>query len=160
VSEQRIGFGLDLHRFTEEGSPPRPLVLGGVQISGERGLVGHSDADALAHALAEAILGAAALGDLGAHFPEDDPGIAGIDSLEILARSSELALREGWRLVNADCTVLAERPKVAPHREEMMRRLSRVAGGPVHVKATRPEQMGALGRLEGLACFAVVMLTR
>jgi 2-C-methyl-D-erythritol 2,4-cyclodiphosphate synthase len=160
VNEQRIGFGLDLHRFVAEGEATRPLVLGGVRIAAEGGLVGHSDADALAHALGDAILGAAALGDLGAHFPDDDEAFSGADSLDLLARCASLAGAEGWQLVNADCTLLGERPKVVPHREEMMRRLSTAAGGPVHVKATRPERMGALGRVEGLACFAVVLLGR
>ena len=160
MNEQRIGFGLDLHRFTGVGEAERPLLLGGVELAGERGLVGHSDSDALAHAVADAILGAASLGALGMHFPATDPGFAGADSLGILRHSAGLAAAREWQLVNAACTVLGERPKVSPHREEMMRLLSEAAGGPVHVKATRPERMGALGRVEGLACFAVVLLGR
>jgi 2-C-methyl-D-erythritol 2,4-cyclodiphosphate synthase len=159
VSEQRVGFGLDVHRFAE-GEEDRRLVLGGVHLPGEPALVGHSDADALAHALADAILGAAGLGDLGEHFPDTDPETAGADSLAILASCAALAAEAGWRLVNADCTVLGERPRVSPHREEMMARLSAAAGGTVAVKATRPEGLGALGRQEGLACFAVVLLER
>jgi 2-C-methyl-D-erythritol 2,4-cyclodiphosphate synthase len=143
-----------------EGEPARDLVLGGVRLPGEVGLVGHSDADALAHAIGDAILGAAGLGDLGEHFPDTDPVYSGADSIEILAACASLAARDGWHLVNADCTVLAERPKIAPHRVEMVERLSNAAGGPVHVKATRPERLGALGRTEGLACLAVCLIER
>jgi 2-C-methyl-D-erythritol 2,4-cyclodiphosphate synthase len=160
MSELRIGLGIDLHRFVAADEAPRELVLGGVHLPGETGLVGHSDADALAHAVADGLLGAAGLGDLGVHFPDTDESFAGADSLEILSRCATLAAADGWRLVNADCTVLGERPKVAPHREEMIERLSAAAGGAVHVKATRPEGLGALGRLEGLACLAVVLLER
>lgn len=159
MTEQRIGLGIDLHRFAGAGEE-RKLVLGGVHLPGETGLVGHSDADALAHAVGDAILGAAGLGDLGAHFPDTDPVYSGADSIEILAACASLAAGEGWHLVNADCTVIGERPRVAPVREEMMERLSEAAGGPVHVKATRPERLGALGRTEGLACLAVVLLER
>ncbi|HVB06981.1 MAG TPA: 2-C-methyl-D-erythritol 2,4-cyclodiphosphate synthase [Acidimicrobiales bacterium] len=161
MSELRIGQGLDFHRFAEEGDDPaRPLVLGGVELAGERPLVGHSDADALAHALTDALFGAAGLGDIGSHFPDNDPAYAGADSLALLAEAARRCAAEGWRLVNADCTVLGERPRVAPHREEMAVHLSAAAGGPVHVKATRPEGLGALGRVEGLACFAIALLER
>jgi 2-C-methyl-D-erythritol 2,4-cyclodiphosphate synthase len=155
----RIGQGLDVHRFSD--GPGRPLVLGGVTITGEgaRGLEGHSDADAVAHALADAVLGGAGLGDLGRHAPDTDPRWSGADSMEILARMVELARRSGWVPVNADCTVVAERPRLAPFVALMSERLAAVLGAPVNVKATRAEGLGALGRGEGIACSAVVLLS-
>lgn len=170
--EQRVGLGIDVHPFeagpageTPAGEGPgggegRPLVLGGVRFEGERALRGHSDADVVAHAVADAILGAAGLGDLGAHFPDTDEAFRGADSLALLAEVVVRAGVEGWSLVNADCTLVGERPKVSPRRDEMIRLLSGAAGGPVHVKATRPEGLGSLGRVEGLACLAVVLLER
>jgi 2-C-methyl-D-erythritol 2,4-cyclodiphosphate synthase len=161
MSEQRIGLGVDLHRFaTEAVAAERPLVLGGHVFPGETPLVGHSDADVVAHAVGDGILGAAGLGDLGLHFPDSDARWRGADSLEILRQCVALVAAEGWRLVNSDCTVVCERPKLAPVREEMMERLSAAAGAPVHVKATRPEGLGSLGRVEGIACLAVVLLER
>lgn len=160
MSEQRVGLGIDVHPFLPAEDPERPLVLGGVHFPGTPGLAGHSDADALAHAVADALLGAAGLGDLGALFPDDEQAWQGADSIELLATCARLAGEQGWRLVNADCTLVAERPKVAPARAAMIERLSTAAGGPVHVKATRPERLGSLGRLEGLACFAVALLGR
>lgn len=159
MNEQRIGLGVDLHRFAKDTSE-RQLVLGGVTFPGERPLVGHSDADAIAHAIGDAILGAGGLGDLGTHFPDTDPKWHGADSLELLAACTGLVAKDGWTLVNADCTIITETPKVAPVREEMIERLSKAAGGPVHVKATRPEGLGTLGRVEGVACLAVVLLGR
>jgi 2-C-methyl-D-erythritol 2,4-cyclodiphosphate synthase len=158
----RIGFAFDVHPVdtaTEPGSP-RCLILGGVSFEHELPLEGHSDADVLAHAVGEAMLGAAGLGDLGMHFPEDDELWLGADSLALLAACARLVGAEGWALSNADCSIVAERPKVAPVREEMMTRLSRAARGPVHVKATRPEGLGSLGRGEGIACYAVALLER
>jgi 2-C-methyl-D-erythritol 2,4-cyclodiphosphate synthase len=161
MTEQRIGLGVDLHRFAEPGAAEgRELILGGVRFPGEQALVGHSDADAIAHAVGDAILGAAGLGDLGTHFPDTDPKWHGADSLAILTECTRLAAVEGWRLVNADCTILADRPRIAPARAEMVDRLSAAAGAPIHVKATRPEGLGALGRVEGVACLAVVLLAR
>lgn len=145
-----------MHEFSADGS--RPLVIGGVPFPGERGLSGHSDADVAAHAVADAMLGAAGLGDLGAQFPDDDERWAGANSLGLLALIADLVKEEGFMLVNADCTVVCERPRLIGSREEMMRNLSAAAGGPVHVKATRPEGLGALGRREGIACVAVAML--
>jgi 2-C-methyl-D-erythritol 2,4-cyclodiphosphate synthase len=155
----RIGQGIDVHRFSDDGA--RPLILGGVTITGEgaRGLDGHSDADAVAHAVADAVLGAAGLGDLGRHAPDTDPQWRGADSLAILAAMVELAARAGWVPVNADCTVVAERPKLAPFVDQMAGRLAAVLGAPVNVKATRAEGLGALGREEGIGCTAVVLLT-
>ena len=154
----RVGQGIDVHRFSEEAD--RPLVLAGVRITGDdaRGLEGHSDADVVAHAFADAILGAAGLGDLGRHAPDTDPSFAGADSMDLLARVVRLAAEEGWYPVNGDCTVVAERPKLAASVEEMGRRLADVLRAPVNVKATRAEGLGALGRAEGIACTAVVLL--
>jgi 2-C-methyl-D-erythritol 2,4-cyclodiphosphate synthase len=161
VSEQRVGLGIDLHPFEVPGEASgRRLVLGGVGFEGAPALRGHSDADVVAHAVADAVLGAAGLGDLGRHFPDTDEAFRGADSLALLAEVARRAGAEGWSLVNADCTLVGERPKVASARDEMGRRLSAAAGGPVHVKATRPEGLGSLGRLEGLACLAVVLLER
>ena len=152
----RVGLGFDVHPFSDDAS--RPLVLGGVHLPGERGLVGHSDADVVAHAVADAILGAAGLGDLGEHFPDTDPAWAGADSMVILARSAVLAAERGWRVGNVDCAVVLEAPRLAPHRAEMARRLGAAAGGDVSVKASRAEGLGAIGRGVGVACWAVALL--
>jgi 2-C-methyl-D-erythritol 2,4-cyclodiphosphate synthase len=159
VPALRVGQGFDIHPFSDD--PDRLLVLGGVVIAGAdvRGLAGHSDADAVAHAVADAVLGAAGLGDLGRHMPDTDPAWAGADSLDILRRVVELAADAGWVPVNADCTVVAERPRLAPHVPAMVGNLSGALGAPVNVKATRAEGLGALGRAEGIACTAVVLLT-
>jgi 2-C-methyl-D-erythritol 2,4-cyclodiphosphate synthase len=155
----RIGQGLDVHRFSDESD--RPLILGGVVITGDgvRSLEGHSDADAVAHAIADAVLGAAGLGDLGRHAPDTDPKWQGADSLAILSHVVALARGAGWTPVNADCTVVAERPRLAPFVDLMSDRLAAVLGGPVNVKATRAEGLGALGRAEGIACIAVVLMS-
>ena len=152
----RVGQGFDIHRFSP--LPGRPLVLGGVTIPGVAGLAGHSDADVVTHALADAVLGAVGLGDLGRHFPDTDAAWAGADSLDLLARVATLAEAQGMRVVNADCTVVCERPRLAEHIEEMGRRLGAVVGAPVNVKATRAEGLGTLGRVEGIACLTVVLL--
>lgn len=152
----RVGQGVDIHRFSDD--PARPLVLGGVTVPGAPGLVGHSDADALCHALADALLGAAGLGDLGTHFPDADERFAGADSTHLLGEVLAMVQGEGWQALNADCTVVCERPRLAPHTKDMAARLTAVLGAPVSVKATRPEGLGALGRVEGLACLAVVLV--
>ncbi len=157
MSEVRVGQGFDVHPFTDD--PARRLVLGGVTFEG-RGLVGHSDADVVAHACAEALLGAAGLGDLGALFPDTDPQWAGADSLTLLADVAARVRADGWQPGNVDCSVLTEQPKLAPARAEMQRLLSAAVGAPVTVKGRRPEGLGALGRGEGVACFAVAVLTR
>jgi 2-C-methyl-D-erythritol 2,4-cyclodiphosphate synthase len=154
----RVGFGFDVHPFSADDPGARQLILGGVVFADERPLVGHSDADVVAHALADAILGAAGLGDIGMHFPDTDARWQGADSLTILAACVKLARAEGYKTTNADCTILAERPKIAPFRDEMIERLTAVVGAPVHVKATRPEGLGSLGRVEGIACMAVALL--
>jgi 2-C-methyl-D-erythritol 2,4-cyclodiphosphate synthase len=150
-----VGFGFDLHPLVAD----RPLVLGGVTVASDRGLGGHSDADVLAHAVGEALLGALALGDLGRHFPDTDPRYRGISSLELLRRVVELVGAQGGRLVNVDATVLAEAPRLAPHLPAMARRLAEALGLPadrVSVKAKSPEGLGLLGRREGIAAMAVV----
>jgi 2-C-methyl-D-erythritol 2,4-cyclodiphosphate synthase len=152
----RIGQGIDVHRFSED--PHRPLVLGGVVIEGARGLGGHSDADAVCHALADAVLGAVGLGDLGRHFPDTDPVWEGADSVALLTEVVRMAAKEGYRCANADCTVVADTPRLAPHTAAMVERLRTVLEAPVSVKATRAEGLGALGRAEGIACLAVVLL--
>ncbi len=154
----RVGLGFDVHPFSDD--PSRGLVLGGVHLLGERGLDGHSDADVVAHAIADALLGAGGLGDLGQHFPDTDPAWAGADSLAILAGVVELLAGAGWSVGNVDCTVVLEAPKLAPHRDEMVRRLSAAVGAGVSVKATRAEGLGAIGRGEGVACWAVALVER
>lgn len=156
MSVVRIGQGFDVHRFSAD--PGRALVLGGVLISGSPGLSGHSDADVVVHSLADAMLGAAGLGDLGGHFPDDDPKWAGADSIGLLASVAEMVSAAGLRLVNADCTVVCERPRLAPHVGAMTSNLSGVAGGPVTVKPKRAEGLGALGRTEGIACLSVALV--
>ncbi len=152
----RVGVGYDVHQYATDES--RVLVLGGVKFPGEHGLSGHSDADVVAHSIADAMLGAAGLGDLGMHFSDQDERWKGADSLDLLARVAQLVESEGFKLTNADCTVVCERPRLVGSREEMMSKLSAAAGGPVHVKGTRPEGLGALGRREGIACMAVALL--
>jgi 2-C-methyl-D-erythritol 2,4-cyclodiphosphate synthase len=152
----RIGQGIDIHRFSDD--PHRPLVLGGVVIEGARGLGGHSDADAVCHALSDAVLGAVGLGDLGRHFPDTDPVWEGANSVELLTEVVRMAREHGYACTNADCTVVADTPRLAPHTEAMTQRLSVVMGAPVSVKATRAEGLGALGRAEGIACMAIVLL--
>lgn len=151
----RIGQGFDVHPFA--GSS-RPLVLGGVVVPGAAGLAGHSDGDALAHALADALLGAAGLGDLGRHFPDTDPAFAGADSTALLAEVVGRVAAAGLQPVNADCTVVAEAPRLAPFLDEMAASLTAAVGAPVSVKATRGEGLGAIGRSEGIACLAVALV--
>ena len=136
----------------------RVLTLGGVIFPGEQGLVGHSDADVVAHACADALLGAAGMGDIGEHFPDTDPRWAGADSLMLLTEVSTRVRGEGWEPVNVDCALVLETPKVAPHRAEMQHRLSVAVGAPVAVKANRAEGLGAIGRDEGIACYAVALV--
>jgi len=153
----RIGHGYDAHRFGAD----RPLVLGGVVVPHDSGLVAHSDGDVLVHALCDALLGAAALGDIGRHFPDSDPAYAAIDS-RILLRRVMAALRErGLRVVNADATVVAQRPRLAAHLPAMQANLAAdlgLAPEQVNVKATTTEGMGFTGRAEGIAAYAVVLL--
>ncbi len=150
----RTGIGYDVHRF----ATGRRLVLGGVAIEHEQGLLGHSDADMLTHALIDALLGAVADGDIGRHFPDSDPRWKDADSLHLLAQVVRRLARRGWRVVQTDATVLAEVPRLAPHIDAMRGALASVLGvgvGDVSVKATTVEQLGAIGRREGIAAMAV-----
>ena len=159
MPEYRIGTGFDAHAF-EDGVP---LVLGGVRIDHPRGLAGHSDGDVLAHALTDALLGAAGLEDIGALFPSGDSALAGADSLELLARAWEQVQAWGWQLANADVVLVGEEPRLAPHRQEMRRRLSDALGADpelVAVRATTTDGLGFAGRGEGLAAQAVALLVR
>src|SRR3954471_10341070 len=153
----RVGIGYDSHRF-EDG---RPLVLGGIRIPHPRGLAGHSDADAVAHALIDAILGAAAAGDIGQHFPDTDPKWKGADSMELLRLAYELVRARGYVLSNADLTIIAEQPRLASHLGAMAACLSKRLGAPagsVNLKAKTNERMGFIGRGEGLTVIAVATL--
>ena len=153
----RIGIGYDVHRLTEG----RPLILGGVTIPHERGLAGHSDADVLVHAVIDALLGAAALGDIGRHFPDTDPEWKGADSMKLLAHVAALVREAGYRVGNVDATVVLQRPKLRPHVEAMRANIAGVLGvgiGQVSVKATTGEAMGFVGREEGAAAHAVCLL--
>jgi 2-C-methyl-D-erythritol 2,4-cyclodiphosphate synthase len=152
----RTGLGVDTHRF----AAGRKLILGGVEIPYERGLAGHSDADVLAHAITDAILGAAGLGDIGEHFPDSDPRWEGADSLALLRELVALVGAEGWSVAHVDATVMLERPKLAPFRAQMAARLADATGATVSVKATTGEAMGFVGREEGVAALAVATLER
>ena len=155
----RIGHGYDVHRLTGG----RPLILGGVHIPYERGLLGHSDADVLAHAVMDALLGAAALGDIGGLFPDSDERWRGADSLRLLEQVTALLAENGWEIGNVDATVLAQAPKLAPHIPEMRQKLAAAMGvdaSQVSVKATTEEHLGFTGAGEGMACHAVALLSR
>ncbi len=159
MSEYRVGTGFDAHAL-EEGVP---LVLGGVRIEHPRGLAGHSDGDVLAHALTDALLGAAGLEDIGALFPSSDPELEGADSLALLAQAWERVRAQGWKLANADVVLVGEKPRLAPHRDEMRRRLAAALGVDpelVAVRATTTDGLGFAGRGEGLAAQAVALLVR
>lgn len=152
----RVGQGVDVHAHSDD--PERVLVLGGCTFPGERGLAGHSDADVPAHAAADALLGAAGLGDLGQHFPDDDPAWEGADSIRLLAVVAERVRAAGWTIGNVDVKVMCERPKLAPRIAEMEQRLSEAAGAPVTVSGRRAEGLGALGRQEGIMALAVAVI--
>jgi 2-C-methyl-D-erythritol 2,4-cyclodiphosphate synthase len=155
----RIGTGYDIHRLVEG----RKLVLGGVEIPFEKGLLGHSDSDVLTHAICDALLGAAALGDIGTHFPDSDPRWAGVSSLEFLAHAVELITERGYSIANIDATVLAERPKLRPHIQAIRERLASVLSvdaDRINVKAKTNEGLGSIGRNEAMAAQAVVLIHR
>ena len=151
----RVGMGFDVHPFADTD---RPLVLGGVRFEGERGLAGHSDSDVVIHAIADALLGALCLGDIGEHFPDTDDTWAGASSLDLLARVVAMVRESGAEIGNVDCTVVLEAPKLAPRRDEIQQVLSGVVGAPVTLKGKRAEGLGSLGRREGVACWAVALL--
>ena len=153
----RVGHGYDVHRLVEG----RKLILGGVDVPHTLGLLGHSDADVLTHAVMDALLGAAALGDIGRHFPDTDPAYAGADSLKLLDHVVALLKAHGWRVGNVDATILAQRPKLAPYLEQMRDTLAahmRVDREQVNVKATTEEKLGFTGAQEGMAAHAVCLL--
>ena len=153
----RIGHGYDVHRLVAG----RDLILGGVQIPHRMGLDGHSDADVLTHAVMDALLGAAAMGDIGQHFPDTDPAYLGISSLKLLTRVWALITERGYRLGNLDVTVLAQKPKLAPYLPQMKEKLCAILGAEpdrVNIKATTEEHLGFTGREEGIACHAVCLL--
>jgi 2-C-methyl-D-erythritol 2,4-cyclodiphosphate synthase len=153
----RIGQSIDIHQL----APGRKLILGGVEIAHEKGLVGHSDADVLTHAIAESILGALALGDLGSHFPDTDPKYKGADSLLLLGQVVKMMEEKGYRIGNIDALILAEKPKMAPHIPVMRTNIARVLHTDidrVSIKATRGEKMGFVGRQEGMAATCVCLL--
>ncbi len=154
----RTGIGYDTHRL-EEG---RSLILGGVKIDHDRGLAGHSDADVVVHALIDALLGAAGLGDIGSHFPDTYESYKDADSIALLIDVIELLSQRGWKVSNADVTLLAEKPVVAPHIEDMVKNIENagLGGGAVNIKATRGEGMGFIGRGEGMAALAVALITK
>ncbi len=155
----RVGQGFDVHAFAEG----RKLVLGGVDIPYERGLAGHSDADVLIHALCDALLGAAALGDIGMHFPDTDPAYKGADSRVLLREVARKLAADGWRIVNVDTTIVAQAPRLAPHGPAMLANLAADLGlalSAVSVKATTTEKLGFTGRGEGIAAQAIALIER
>ena len=159
MNDYRIGQGYDVHRLV----PDRKLILGGVEIPWEKGLLGHSDADVILHAIMDALLGAAALGDIGQHFPDTDPRYAGADSLELTKEVGNILTRAGWEIVNIDSTIVAQRPKLAEYIPEMRRNTARALGlevSCVSIKATTEEHLGFTGRGEGICAQAVALLRR
>ena len=155
----RIGHGYDVHRLTEG----RKLIIGGVEIPHRLGLLGHSDADVLTHAVMDAMLGALALGDIGKHFPDTDPQYAGADSIQLLAHVRKIIQEQGWTLGNLDATILAQAPKLAPHIPEMRRRISETLCcglDQVNVTATTEEKLGFTGQEQGIAAHCVVLLVK
>jgi 2-C-methyl-D-erythritol 4-phosphate cytidylyltransferase/2-C-methyl-D-erythritol 2,4-cyclodiphosphate synthase len=159
TAEHRVGIGYDCHRF----AGARTLVLGGVEFPGEPGLEGHSDADAVAHAVMDAVLGAAGLGDIGRHFPDSDPRYSGADSIALLSEVRSIAEKAGWRVGNVDVTVICERPRIELAAARMSERLGdalAIARERVNVKATTNEGMGFIGRGEGIAAIAVALVVR
>ncbi|TDD61514.1 2-C-methyl-D-erythritol 2,4-cyclodiphosphate synthase [Kribbella antibiotica] len=155
----RTGLGFDVHPFSSAGAS-RPLILGGVEFPGECGLVGLSDADVIAHAIGDSLLGPAGLGDMGEVFPESDERCVGADSIELLREIVALVANSGWRPLNVDCVTICERPILSHRRVEMSARLTGVVGAPVTVKGKRAEGLGALGRAEGIACWASTLLAK
>lgn len=153
----RVGQGFDIHPFSPD--PDRVMVLGGVEFDGP-GLAGHSDADVVAHAVIDALLGAAGLGDIGAQFPDSDPALAGADSMLLLTEAVFRVTDAGFTVGNVDCTVVMETPQLAPRRAEIEANLTAAVGAPVTVKGKRAEGLGALGRREGVACMAVALVSR
>ena len=153
----RVGMGYDVHRLTEN----RDLILGGVKIPWEKGLLGHSDADVLIHAVMDALLGAAALGDIGQHFPDTDPAYVGISSVKLLVHVAELLKENGYTIGNIDATIIAQKPKMAPHIPQMRKNMAEAMGIPessLNIKATTEEGLGFTGRQEGISAQAICLL--
>jgi 2-C-methyl-D-erythritol 2,4-cyclodiphosphate synthase len=160
VPDPRVGLGFDVHPPEDPGAPGRPLRLGGVEFRGEPGLAGHSDADVVCHAVADALLGAAGLGDIGQHFPDTDPAVAGIGGLDLLGRVVGFVADESAWPTSCDVTVIAEQPPIGSRRDEMRRNLARAMdldADRISVKATRPEGLGLSG--DGVGCLAVVLVS-
>ncbi|WP_096202175.1 2-C-methyl-D-erythritol 2,4-cyclodiphosphate synthase [Bacillus sp. FJAT-45350] len=155
----RIGQGFDVHQLVED----RPLIIGGIEIDYEKGLLGHSDADVLLHTIADACLGAIGEGDIGKHFPDTDPAFKDADSAKLLTHVWEIVKKKGYKLGNIDCTIIAQKPKMAPHIEPMRKRIAELLEASVeqvNVKATTTEKLGFTGRQEGIASQAVVLLEK
>jgi 2-C-methyl-D-erythritol 2,4-cyclodiphosphate synthase len=153
----RIGMGYDVHPFVEN----RPLILGGITIPYRQGLAGHSDADCLVHAICDALLGAISAGDLGSHFPDSDPRYKDVESLLLLKRVTEMVEQKGFKIANIDATIVAQAPQLAPYRPRMEEKIAQTVGieqGQVNVKATTTERLGFIGREEGIAAYAVVLV--
>ena len=153
----RVGMGYDIHRFASD----RLLVLGGVEIPNDRGLLGHSDADVLVHALCDALLGAAGMGDIGLHFPDTDERYKDVSSILLLKRVGKMISESGFSVINIDATILAEAPKIAPHRSEMQLNIARtlnLPAGLVNIKATTTEGLGSIGRGEGIGAMCIAMI--
>lgn len=160
MSNMRIGLGIDVHAFAEE-SEERPLVLGGVTIEHTRGLAGHSDADVLTHAIMDALLGAARLGDIGKHFPPGDRAYKNADSIKLLKQVKGLLEQQGWQLVDLDCVIIAQKPQLSPHRDEMRAILAQALSvklEQVGIKATTSEHLGFEGREEGMSAYCIALL--
>lgn len=154
----RIGMGYDIHRFAAD----RKLILGGVEIAHDRGLLGHSDADVLIHAVCDALLGAAGMGDIGLHFPDTDIQYKDADSMLLLKRVGNMLTESGFNIVNIDATIMAERPKISPHRLSMQKNISSTLNMPsnlINIKATTAEGLGPVGRAEGIAAMCIAMLS-
>ncbi|SFF01088.1 2-C-methyl-D-erythritol 2,4-cyclodiphosphate synthase [Alteribacillus iranensis] len=153
----RIGHGFDVHQLTEN----RPLIIGGIKIDHPKGLMGHSDADVLLHAASDALLGAVGKGDIGKHFPDTDPAYKGADSAQLMREVFTMVKKEGWQLGNMDCTILAEKPKMAPYIHDIRQSIASILDADltqINVKATTTEKLGFTGREEGIAAHAVVLL--
>ena len=153
----RIGIGYDIHRLVKG----RPLILGGVSIAYEKGLLGHSDADVLSHAICDALLGAAGLGDIGTHFPDIDPQYKDISSLKLLTETCQLLTDKGFRIVNLDTTLFAQAPKLAPHRQKIQTKLAdamNISPAEVNIKATTTEGLGVIGKGEGIAAMCIALI--
>ncbi len=152
----RIGSGFDIHPVSSD--PTRPLVLGGVEISSGFGLLGHSDADVVCHSVADAVLGAVGLGGIGDHFPDDDPSFSGANSLILLSRCVQMVAERGWRIINADVTVIAQKPRLSGFLREISSSVSLTISAPVSVKAKSPERVGALGENLGMVALSSALL--